>query len=79
MSPDDASDLRTPGSDGWHDALDAHCERFLGRSSSALGEIVPTSRFTVTLYPHPPSSDRPWLTLRTAGGIRPPDGGAGGA
>lgn len=56
-----------PGSERWHAALDAHCERFLGPCPSAFGEIVPSSPFTVTLYPHLPTPERPWLTLRTAG------------
>jgi hypothetical protein len=65
--PEDLAELATPGSERWHEALDAHCERLLGPCPSALGEIVPTGPFTVTLYPHLPSHDRPWLTLRTAG------------
>lgn len=65
--PDDAGELATPGSDRWHDLLDAHCERFLGDCPSALGEIVPSSQFRITLYPHLPSAERPWLTVRTAG------------
>lgn len=65
--PEDARELASPGSERWHDELDAHCERFLGPCPSALGEVVPSSPFVVTLYPHLPSSERPWLTLRTAG------------
>lgn len=65
--PGDLGELATPGSERWHETLDAQCERLLGACPSGLGEIVPTSRFTVTLYPHLPSPDRPWVTLRTAG------------
>jgi hypothetical protein len=57
----------TAGSERWHDALDAHCEGFLGPAPHAVGEIVPSSAFTVTLYPHAPRPGRPWLTVRTAG------------
>ena len=53
--------------EGWHEAVDAHCERFLGPCQSAIGEIVPTSEYLVTLYPHLPTTERPWITLRTAG------------
>ena len=55
-----------PGSEGWHDALEAHCERFLGPCPTALGEIVP-GPVPLTLYPHLPSAERPWLTVRTGG------------
>ena len=66
-SPQGAGQLTAPGSERWHELLDAHCERFLGPCPSALGEIVPSSPFGLTLYPHLPSVGRSWLTLRTAG------------
>lgn len=65
ISPSPASQA-PPGSIGWHEALEAHCERFLGRWPTAFGQIVQPA-FPVTLYPHLPSPQRPWLTLRTGG------------
>ena len=70
MSPDfddELGCLATPGSARWHEALDAHCELFLGPFPHALGEIVPTSSFKVTIYPHQATPERPWQTVRTAG------------
>ena len=58
---------QAPGFRRWHQALKQHCERFLGPSPHGLGEIVPSSEFALTLFPHPPTSDRQWLTIRTAG------------
>lgn len=51
----------------WWEALDSHCERFLGSSPAQLGEIVPSGSLAITLFPHLASPGRPWLTLRTAG------------
>lgn len=50
----------------WHESLERHCERYLGACPSAVGELVP-GPVPLTLYPHLPSADRPWLTLRTGG------------
>lgn len=51
----------------WREAVDAHCDRFLGPTPRTLAEIVPTGDFQVNLHPHPATDVRPWLTLRTEG------------
>jgi Suppressor of fused protein (SUFU) len=51
---------------GWREALDRHCERFLGPCPAVLHELV-SDVVHLDLYPHEPAPDRPWTTLRTGG------------
>ena len=59
--------MSDPGSARWHKRLDRHCKRFLGPFPFASGEIVPSSEFRISIYPHLPTAERPFMTPRTAG------------
>jgi hypothetical protein len=59
----------------WRQALDRHCERFLGACPTLAHELV-SDVAHLDLHPHQPADHRPWITLRTGGvseiATRPP-------